>query len=128
MPPIFSTRAQTQHPCRQIQLERDPDGRITSFFQIYSTVSVVMQVKRVNTHRNMNPRHGRGLRWLLRLLHLIGREGSRYGLPSLEETHNARFLCTCRPLSTTGRILDRMARFSLGIFLTLSYGINNGAN
>ena len=31
----------------------------------------------------MDPRLDRGLRWLVRLLYLIGREGSRYGLLSL---------------------------------------------
>ena len=45
-----------------------------------------------------------------------------------KETHGIRFRCTCRPLSTTGRVLDRMIRFNnLGIFLTLSHMINNGA-
>ena len=45
------------------------------------------------------------------------------------ETHGTRFLCACRSLSTTGRILDRTARFSsLSISVTLLRRINNGAN
>ena len=45
------------------------------------------------------------------------------------ETHGTRFLCACRSLSTTGRILERTARFSsLSISVTLLRRINNGAN
>jgi hypothetical protein len=76
MPPIFSPAAQTQHPCRKIELERDREGCFTRFFLIYARVSVTIQVRRVNAHRDMNSRSGRGLRWLIRLLRLIGREGS----------------------------------------------------
>jgi hypothetical protein len=83
MPPIFSPAAQTQHPCGQIELQRDRDGCF-AFILIYATVSVTIHVKRVDPHRDMNPRSGRGLRWLIRLLRLIGHEGSQYGLPSLE--------------------------------------------
>ena len=84
MPPIFSTGAQTQHPCGKIELERDRESCFPRFFLIYATVRLTTQVRRVNAHRDMNPCHDRGLRWLVRLLRLIGREGSRYGLPSLE--------------------------------------------
>ena len=43
-----------------------------------------------------------------------------------KETHGFHFLCTCRSLSTTGRIFDCMALFSsFGSFLTLSRRINN---
>jgi hypothetical protein len=76
MPPIFSTAVQTQHPCGQIELQPDRDSCFACCFLIYSTVSVAMHVKRVNTHRDMNSRHGRRLRWFIRLLRLIGREGS----------------------------------------------------
>jgi hypothetical protein len=49
--------------------------------------------------------------------------------PHWNETYRTRTLCTCRPLSTTGHVLDRMTRFSsLGIYLTLSRRINNGVN
>jgi hypothetical protein len=75
MPPIFSPAAQTQHPCGQIELERDRDGCF-AFILIYATVSATVQVKRVDSHRDMNSRHGRRLRWFIRLLRLIGREGS----------------------------------------------------
>jgi hypothetical protein len=45
-----------------------------------------------------------------------------------KETYGTRFLCTCRPLSSTGRVLDWMARFSsLGTALTLSCRINNAS-
>ena len=83
MPPIFSTRAQTQHPCGQLELqvERDRDGCVARFLLIYCDYN--MQSERVNSHRNMDPRLDRGLRWLMRLLYLIRREGSRYGLLSL---------------------------------------------
>ena len=79
MPSIFSTRAQTRHPCGQVERDRDPGA--ARFLLIYRTVSATIQVKRVNAHHDMNPRRGQGLRWVLRLLHLIEHEDSRYGLP-----------------------------------------------
>jgi hypothetical protein len=43
-----------------------------------------------------------------------------------KETYGTRFLCTCRPLSSIGRVLDWMAHFSsLCAALTLSRRINN---
>jgi hypothetical protein len=74
VPPTISTGAQTQHPCRQ--MKRDRDLCAARFLLRNRTVSATMQVKRVNAHHDMNPRLGRGLRCLVRLLHLIGREGS----------------------------------------------------
>jgi hypothetical protein len=73
VPPIFSTGVQTQHPCRQI--ERYRDFCAAPCLLAYCTVSVTMQVKRVDAHHDMNPSHFRGLRWLVRLLRLIRREG-----------------------------------------------------
>jgi hypothetical protein len=74
MPPILSTRAQTRHPCGQA--ERDQHLWAARFLLKYRTVSATIQVKRVNAHHDMNPRRGQGRRRLVRLLHLIGREGS----------------------------------------------------
>jgi hypothetical protein len=74
MTPIFDTRAQTRHPCGQA--ERNQHLWAARFLLIYCTVSATIQVKRVNAHHDMNPHRGQGLRWLVRLLHLIGREGS----------------------------------------------------
>ena len=88
MPPIFCTRAQTQHPCGQIELERERDGCFARFFLIYSTVSVTTQAKRMNSHRDMNPTR-RGLRWLVHMLHLIGREDSRRGPAITRKRHTA---------------------------------------
>jgi hypothetical protein len=46
-----------------------------------------------------------------------------------KETHGARFLFTCSPLSTTGRVLDRMVRLSsLRVCLVLSRRIINCAS
>ena len=79
MSPIFGTRAQTRHPCGQVECNQDL--WVARFLLICCTVSATIQVKRVNTHHDMNPRRGQGLRWVLRLLHLIEHEDSRYGLP-----------------------------------------------
>ena len=114
MPPtfIFSIGAQTRHPWGQIELEPDRDSCATPFLLIYSIMSVTIHVERVHAHRDTNSRDGRGLGGLVRLLHLIGRHVHDMDYHHWKETHSARFLCTCRPLSTTGRVLDRMARFS----------------
>jgi hypothetical protein len=87
MLPIFSSRAQTNiHGGKQIELhiERDRNGGVARFLLIYAIVSVTIKVKGVNAHHDVNPDRIRWLRWLVRLLHLIGREGSRRELPSLE--------------------------------------------
>ena len=86
MPPIFSTRAQTQHPGRQpeCECECNRDDCLARFLLAYSIVSQTIRVKTVNSHRDMNPWCARRLRCLIPLFRLIGYEGSRYGLPSLE--------------------------------------------
>jgi len=88
MPSISSTRAQTQHPRRQpeckCKCKCDRDGYIARFLLIYCTISLTTQVRTVNSHRDMDTRHGRRLRCVIASLHLMGRENSGYGLPSLE--------------------------------------------
>ena len=95
MPPVVSARAQTQHPCGQIKPEPNRDGCVALYFLIYSTVSVTTQAKRGNAHRDMNSRRDWGLRWLVRLLRLIGCEGSRNGLPMERDTRRLLPLRLC---------------------------------
>ena len=66
MAPIFSTRAQTQHPCGQ--LERNRDERVASLLLMYSAVSVTVQVNRMSAYRDIHSRHGRRLSHIVRLL------------------------------------------------------------
>ena len=127
MPPILSTRAQTQHPCRQH--ERDRDFCFARFLLVYSAISLTVQVNAVTSHRDMKPRHSRRPRWLISLLHLIRHEVHDIDYHHWKETHGTMFLCTSRPLSILGHDLVPTVRFSfLGISFILLCRINNGAS
>ena len=117
MPFIVSAGAQTQHPCGQIKPEPDRNGCVALYFLIYSTVSVTTQVKRVNAYRDMNSRrHDRGLRWLVRLLRLVGRF-TRWTTTDWKDTHGARFLCDCGLLSAARSIFTDLVALYISFML-----------